>query len=71
LDQKINRGKGGLVKLRVSALDRNGVVVESALDDVNADVLNEPVLVVGGEDVNVGVTIAVSLLIGGEDVVLA
>ena len=59
LDQKIDHGMSGSVKLCGSALDRDGIVVERAQDDINADVLNEPVLVVGGEDVNVGVTIAV------------
>jgi hypothetical protein len=73
-DQKINRCKRLLVKFGKATLDRYGVVVELALDDVDADVLDEPVLVVGGEDVNVRVTIAVVLaiifLLGGENVVI-
>ena len=55
----------------MAGLDRDGVVVEFALDDVNADVLNQPVLVVSGEDLKVGFTFAIRRLPLSKEVILA
>lgn len=61
-NDQLNGREHACVQLSFAALDRDGVVVEHAGQDVRADVLNRPLLVVGRQYVEVHLSIAVRRL---------